>query len=131
MPEPRQKMEVKRVLVVDDHSGVRSIVRANLEKQGFVHDEAADGVEAIRKAKQFQPDLVVLDLALPAMNGFEVAMALQRHMPNVPVVVLTMFGSTGQALAKSFGVKAIIDKSEGIAALTDCIHKVLGEQSKP
>jgi len=77
--------------------------------------------------RKFRPDLVVLDLALPVMNGFEVAMVLQHEMPKLPVVVLTMFGSSGQAFAKRFGIRAIVDKSEGLAVLTERIRKIVAE----
>lgn len=94
---------------------------------GFVCEEAENGTQAIAKVKSFQADLVVLDLAMPVMNGFETAVVLQREMPKVPVIILSMcaheqFGAT---LANTFGVKAIIPKAEGMSTLVEHIQKLL------
>lgn len=72
-----------RILIVDDGDSVRDIIRIFLEKEGFqICGEAADGVEAIEKAKTLRPDLIVLDLAMPGMNGVAAASVRQygsRH----------------------------------------------------
>src|SRR5579859_842092 len=81
----------RRILIVDDGDAVRDVIRIFLEKRGFqVCGEAADGVEAIEKAKALKPDLIILDLAMPRMNGMEAASVLSSIMPSVPIVLLTM-----------------------------------------
>ena len=75
--------------------------------------EAANGREAIEKAEQLKPDLIVLDLAMPVMNGLEAARDLQRLLPSLPLVMFTNFNSpqlTNEAL--SAGVSAVVSKSE-------------------
>lgn len=125
---PGSTSQRKRVLIVDDSSSVRHIVRETLELQaGYACEEAEDGVEAIAKTKQLVPDLVVLDLAMPKLNGFEVAMVLQHEVPRIPVVILTMYAEQlGRSLANSVGVKAVVSKADGMSALLECVQDLLG-----
>src|SRR5712671_3639014 len=75
-----------RILVIDDGDMARNIIGIFLEHAGFeVCGEAADGVEAIEQAKKLKPDLIVLDLAMPRMNGAEAASVLSTTMPEVPI----------------------------------------------
>jgi DNA-binding NarL/FixJ family response regulator len=77
-----------RVLVVDDHASYRSIARRVLATDGFtVVGEASGGIEAIRASRDLHPDLVLLDVQLPDMDGFQVAMSLARQI-DPPAVVL-------------------------------------------
>lgn len=80
-----------RVLVVDDEEGIRVLCRVNLELGGFEVLEAADGVEAMEKARSEHPDLVFLDLMMPRMDGWQVLEQLKSEptTANIPVVVLT------------------------------------------
>src|SRR3977135_3666114 len=87
-----QSVPRRRILVIDDGDCVRDIIRLFLEKEGFeVCGEAADGVDAIEQAKKLKPDLIVLDLAMPRMNGAEAASILTQAMPMVPIVLLTLY----------------------------------------
>jgi DNA-binding NarL/FixJ family response regulator len=118
----------KRILIVDDDASVRSIVRRGLEHQlGSICEEAENGLDGIAKAKTFRADLIILDLAMPVMNGFETAMVLQREMRHVPVVILSMYAHDhfGATLQKIFGVRGIIPKDEGINSLIERIQKIL------
>src|SRR6202011_2926662 len=118
-PHANQSVRRRRILVIDDGDSVRNIIRIFLERDGFeVCGEAADGVEAIEQAKKLKPDLIVLDLAMPRMNGAEAASILSKTMPDVPIVLLTLYQNVlGSALASAVGVKAIIDKPEEINTL--------------
>src|SRR5260370_5786150 len=81
-----------RILVIDDGDSVRNIIGIFLEHAGFeVCGEAADGVEGIEQAKKLKPDLIVLDLAMPRMDGMEAALILSKTMPDVPIVLLTLY----------------------------------------
>jgi len=117
----------RRILVVDDGDCVRDIIRLFLEKEGFeVCGEAADGVDAIEQAKKLKPDLIVLDLAMPRMNGAEAASILTQAMPMVPIVLLTLYMNVlGPSLASAIGVKAVIDKSDGMDKLVVCVRSLL------
>ena len=116
-----------RILVVDDGDMVRNIIEIFLEHAGFeVCGEAADGVEAIEQAKKLKPDLIVLDLAMPRMNGAEAASVLSTTMPEIPVVLLTLYRNVlGTALASAVGVKAILDKTDGLDKLVACVRSLL------
>jgi DNA-binding NarL/FixJ family response regulator len=100
---------------------------------GFeVCGEAADGVEAIEQAKTLQPDLIVLDLVMPRMNGAEAASILNKTMPKTPIVLLTLYKNVlGSALASAVGVKAIIDKTDGMGKLVACVRSLLKIESAP
>jgi DNA-binding NarL/FixJ family response regulator len=116
-----------RILVIDDGDSVRDIIRIFLEREGFeVCGEAADGVEAIEQAKKLKPDLIVLDLAMPRMNGAEAASILKQTMPDVPIILLTLYQNVlGPSFASAIGVKAVIDKTDGMDNLVACVHSLL------
>jgi DNA-binding response OmpR family regulator len=78
----------KRILVVDDEPGIRKIVKAYLEKDGFIVDTACDGKEAIHLFNVFQPHLIILDLMLPELSGEEVCQKI-RQTSNLPIIMLT------------------------------------------
>lgn len=78
----------KKILVVDDEPPILELVRFNLEKEGFTVITASDGEEGLRRARGEAPDLVILDLMLPGVDGIEVCQQLRRET-NVPVLMLT------------------------------------------
>src|SRR6266853_1445794 len=121
---PPQK---RRILVIDDGDSVRDVIRIFLEHAGFeVCGEAADGVEAIEQAKKLKPDLIVLDLVMPRMNGAEAASVLSQTMPDVPIVLLTLYQNIlGSALASAVGIRAVLDKTEGLDKLVACVRSLL------
>src|SRR5712672_2100601 len=122
-----------RILVIDDGDMARNIIGVFLENAGFeVCGEAADGVEGIEQAKKLKPDLIVLDLAMPRMNGAEAASVLNQIMPDVPIILLTLYQNVlGSALASAIGVKAVIDKTDGMDKLVACVHSLLKTESAP
>ena len=81
-----------RVLVVDDDPTVSDVVRRYLEQDGHLVRLAADGAEALAAAAAFPPDLAVLDLMMPGIDGIEVCRRLRRQWPELPVVMLTALG---------------------------------------
>jgi DNA-binding NarL/FixJ family response regulator len=116
-----------KVLLIDDGDAVRDVIRIFLEKKGFqICGEAADGIEAIEKAKKLRPDLIILDLAMPRMNGVEAAFVLSRIMPRVPIVLLTIYGDfMGASLATASGIKAVVSKTDGLDKLVACVESLL------
>jgi phosphate regulon transcriptional regulator PhoB len=81
----------RRILVVEDESDLRELIRYNLEQEGFAVEEAADGVQALERINRRSPDLVVLDLMLPGMSGLEICRKL-RSAPQtaaLPILVAT------------------------------------------
>jgi CheY-like chemotaxis protein len=117
----------KRILIADDSDVVRTVIRFFLESEAnFVCREASDGVDAIEKAKALEPDLIVLDLAMPRMNGVETASVLKAMMPHVPIILFTMYSEAlGSSLTAAVGVDAVLSKPDGVGRLVECVQDLL------
>jgi DNA-binding NarL/FixJ family response regulator len=118
----------KRILIVDDGEEVRQVLRAIFAARTDydICGEAANGVEAVEKALELKPDLILLDVALPLLNGVEVASVLAGAMPKLPIVLYTMYSeSLGLSLATAVGAKAVISKADGMSKLLECVRSLL------
>lgn len=116
-----------RILLADDHCIVRQGLRALLEGAGFaVVGEAADGQEAVRLADALDPDVVVLDLIMPTLNGLDAGrQILQRH-PGKPILLLTMHTEEHHvAAALRAGIKAYLLKTQAAEDLVRAIREVV------
>ncbi len=82
---------MKIVLVVDDEKDIVQLIRYNLEREGFKVEAASDGNEALKKANEVKPDLILLDIMLPGKDGYEVMKSLNQNekTANIPVIFLT------------------------------------------
>jgi DNA-binding NarL/FixJ family response regulator len=110
----------KSVLIVDDHEAVRRELRRLFTSQSefAVCGEAADGAEAIAKAEQFSPDLIILDLAMPEMNGLEAAGALRFIVPDATLFLLTAYKNRELELAAlQSGIHAVFSKYDDLDGL--------------
>ena len=89
--EPASRRRTKNILIVDDSESVRVATRLVIESctDFRVCGEASHGVEAINKAQYLNPDVVIMDLAMPEMNGVEAANLLKQRMPEVQIVLFT------------------------------------------
>ena len=116
----------KRILIVDDQAALLKVLRTSLEHHGFsVCGEAENGIDAIGRAVATRPDLVILDVAMPGLNGIEVASILQSLLPNVPIILHTIYGDRlGKSLKNLVGIKAVVAKSEGIGKLIDRVRSL-------
>src|SRR4030088_3197342 len=85
-------VSAKRILVVEDEDNIRDTLRYNLVKEGYRVDEARTGPEALSEARRVRPDLILLDLMLPELNGLEVCRILRQEM-TTPILVLTAKGT--------------------------------------
>lgn len=131
--DPRQGRFPKRILIVDDSPNFLPVLREALEHHGYVVcGEAADGVAAIEQAKVLKPDLVLLDLSMPRLNGMEAAAILKNLMPRLPIVMLTFHDDQIKAVpASAFGVRAVISKAEGMGKLIECLDGLIGREIPP
>lgn len=125
-------MSAFRILIVDDHAVVRRGVRALLEAQPGLEicGEAANGHEALEKVVELRPDLVVLDVSLPGLNGLEATPQILKASPGTEVLVLTMHHS--EELARQVfkaGAKGYVLKSDADHSLVAAIESV--RQHKP
>lgn len=117
----------KRILLVDDSYTERLAIRAALETfTEFRIMEASNGAEGVKKARELKPDLVLLDLAMPVMNGLVAAMVFRTQMPEVPVVVLSMYAEqVPQYKREMLCLRAVLDKTRGLSPMIDCVKKIL------
>ncbi|HKH73035.1 MAG TPA: response regulator transcription factor [Vicinamibacterales bacterium] len=115
-----------RVLLADDHPVFRQGLRALLEREKFdVVGEASDGLEAIAAAERLQPQIVVIDLAMPALNGIDAAREIVKRVPRAKAVLLTMHTEEHHVLeALRAGVKACVSKSQAAEHLLQAIKDV-------
>jgi DNA-binding NarL/FixJ family response regulator len=119
----------KTILLVDDRDFERFTIRAAVEglTNFQVCGEASNGVEAIHKAKELKPDLVVMDLAMPLMNGLEAAAVLKNAMPGLPIVLLTLYADQVHGPGSSaFGIATVLSKVDGLGPLLECLERLLG-----
>jgi DNA-binding NarL/FixJ family response regulator len=119
---------VKRILIADDSSIVRRILSMFLETRENIEvcGEAANGTEAIEKAKLLHPDLVLLDLAMPEMNGAEVASILKKMIPTVHIIIFSMYSENiGRSLTSTIGVDMVLSKPDGMISLMKAVDAVL------
>ena len=125
-------MKKIKVLIADDHALVRMGLSALLryENDMTVVGEAEDGDEAIRKTEELRPDVVVMDLKMPTVDGVEATRRIHERDPAPKVLILTTFGTSQDAArAVAAGAAGAIVKDEGNAVLLDAIRKVhAGEQ---
>jgi DNA-binding NarL/FixJ family response regulator len=110
----------KRIMVVDDNPAIRRALKNILEfNDGWVVcGEAVDGREGIEKAKQLHPDLIVIDVSMPVMNGLDAARVLHQIMPQVPLILCSLH--TDEVLRKEAihaGVDAVISKAQNMQTL--------------
>ena len=105
----------KTVLIVDDNALIRQALCEMFKREADfeVCGEAENGREAIEKAQQLHPDLIVMDLSMPVMNGIEAAHALKGLMPMVPIIIFSEYSDVFSAEeARSVGVSSLVSKSE-------------------
>jgi DNA-binding NarL/FixJ family response regulator len=119
-----------RVLVADDHGLIREGFRAVLERHGFdVCGEAANGQEAVRLADQLRPDIALLDMSMPLLNGLDAGREIQRAHKDTHVVLLTMHAEGYlMAAAMRAGIRAFVLKSQPSADLVVAIRAVMRRQ---
>ena len=116
-----------RILLADDHEGVRRRVRSVLETAGFeVCGEADNGPDAVTKAKDLMPDLIVLNLSMPMMHGLEVIPEIVQSAPTVKILVFSIDEADElrrEALRR--GAHGYVSKSRPITDLVDEVEKLL------
>ncbi len=121
----------RTILVVDDQSNVRTLLREYLTEEGFSVVTAGDGREALYVARHEKPDLVLLDILMPEMNGYEFIRRF-RMEKDTPVILLTArLEETDKVLGLELGADDYVTKPFGIRELMARIHAVLRRAEKP
>ena len=119
-----------RILVVEDHAPFRRLICTALQRRAeFQTIEAADGLEAVQKAEELQPDLILLDINLPKMHGFEVAKQIRRLAPHARLLFMSQESSPDIVRkALSLGAHGYIQKISAATDLLPAIDAVLAGQ---
>jgi DNA-binding NarL/FixJ family response regulator len=116
------------VLIVDDNEFVRHALRRLFSGQPDfeVCGEAANGREAISNAQRLFPDLIVMDLSMPEINGIQAAITLKRLMPTVPIIICSEYGRVlSEQEARAIGISAVVAKSDQIEVLVGVARMLL------
>lgn len=126
--DPSKRGSGKTVLVADDNRTIRKMLSAAFLSDGFKKcGEAANGREALALAKQINPDVIILDLSMPVMNGITAASELRKVFPNTPIVLFTLYGGElSERAASAAGVNLILEKTEPLPVLIDRVHELIG-----
>jgi DNA-binding NarL/FixJ family response regulator len=117
-----------QVLIADDHEIVRRGVRSILESRDGLEicGEAVNGREAVNKASQLHPDLIILDQAMPVLSGLGAATEIHQLMPDVPILMLSMHdGKTLLDSLRSIGARGFVPKAECANKLLEAVDAVL------
>ena len=118
-------MEKKRILLVDDEEGIQLLYREEFEEEGFEVTTAYNGEEALKQFSQELPDLVILDINMPGMNGIEVLRRMKEINPNLPVILSSAYPEYKQDLS-TWASEDYIVKSANMDELKNAVRKHLG-----
>lgn len=113
---------VRSVLIADDHEAIRRMLCFLFASQTDfeVCGEAENGQEAIEMAQMLHPDLIMMDLSMPVMNGIEAACELKRLLPMTPIIVFSEFSDVlSERETRTTGIASCISKSDGLSVLLD------------
>ena len=115
----------KHILIADDHAAIRQAVKFVLSRTLDVedYDEATNGRDAVAIAEQRKPDLIILDIGMPQMDGITAAQHLKQSMPEVPIILFTMH-DVAPNRARELGVDAVVSKT-GVAELSNQARSLL------
>jgi two-component system, chemotaxis family, chemotaxis protein CheY len=122
----------KRILIVDDSPAIRNNLRSLFDRHSGwnVCGEAENGLEALTKAKELSPDLMVLDISMPVMDGLEAARQLKQILPSMPIVMFTSYESAYLLHeAAAAGAREVVSKSDPLERLIRAIEESLDRES--
>jgi len=120
--------EKKRILVVDDEDALRTVLSAELNSEGYEVGTAADGTEAVNELQKMKYDLVLLDIKMPNMTGFEVLKVIKEKHSGTKVIMLTGFADLKNAIeSKKLGAEDFVSKPYDLVDLLTTIDRVMSE----
>jgi DNA-binding NarL/FixJ family response regulator len=116
------------ILIVDDDPNIRKHTRTFLERETpySVCGEAVDGLDAIEKARELHPDLIIMDMSMPRMNGLQAARTLRRMLSDVPIILFTLHaGAISFSEVQAAGVSSVVSKADGLDGLLKQVELLL------
>jgi DNA-binding NarL/FixJ family response regulator len=127
-PDAKRKASWRRILIADDHEHVRMSLRSLLESR---HDlkvcgEAKDGEEAVQMARELNPDLIILDVHMPVLDGISAAKQIKSILPNVPVLMHSMYnGEQMDQMSRLAGAQGFVCKADTHRVLLNAVNTLL------
>lgn len=120
--------EKRKILVVDDEDALRTVLSAELNSEGYDVGTAADGMEALTELRKSPYDLVLLDIKMPNMNGFEVLKVIKEQYAGTKVIMLTGFADLKNAIeSKKLGAEDFVSKPYDLVDLLTTIDRVMSD----
>ena len=116
----------KKILIVDDDEGLRSLYEEELREEGYEVVTARDGKEALLKLEKERPDLVILDIVMPQMDGMEALGQIMGRERNVPIIIHTSYPGYREDFM-SWAADAYVTKSDDLSELKKKIRELLGK----
>ncbi len=119
-----------KILIVDDQKGVRRLLEELFKKEGWDVNVAADGKEAINKVAEKLPDIILMDVKMPNMNGLEASQIILENYGTIPIIMMTAYGEI-EVVKKALdaGVKKCITKPFDIMVLRDMVNNLITEKT--
>jgi DNA-binding NarL/FixJ family response regulator len=120
-----------RILIVDDHAAIRKVLRRHLEDEGdfSVVGEAVDGRDGVAKAEALLPDLVLMDVAMPELDGIEATRLICERLPQVKVLMLSIYNSSDHCLrAVRAGAHGYVLKESAALEVATAIRTIMSGQ---
>jgi CheY-like chemotaxis protein len=116
-----------RVLIADDFKDTRRLLRLIFEKSGCEVEEASDGLEAVKKAVEWHPDIILMDIAMPVMDCIQATQAIRQHqeLSEVPILAFTAYGDFYNERARDAGCNAVMQKPVEIGQLPPIVNKYI------
>ena len=116
---------MKKILIVDDQKGVRRLLEELFKKDGWEVQLAADGKEAVERANEFLPDIILMDMKMPNMNGLEASRIILNNFSDLDIIMMTAYGEMDVVKeALDAGVKRCITKPFDIINLRDTVNQM-------
>jgi two-component system response regulator (stage 0 sporulation protein F) len=116
---------VKKILIVDDQKGVRRLLEELFKKDGWEVQLAADGKEAVERANEVLPDIILMDMKMPNMNGLEASRIILNNFSDLDIIMMTAYGEMDVVKeALDAGVKRCITKPFDIINLRDTVNQM-------
>ncbi|NLV17365.1 MAG: response regulator [Syntrophomonadaceae bacterium] len=121
-----------RVLVVDDQKGIRRLLEELFTKEGYAVSLANDGRDCVEKVKLSVPDIILMDMKMPNMNGLEASREVIRYNASIPIIMMTAYGEM-EVVQKALeaGVRKYVTKPFDIIELRNLVEEILAEKSVP